>query len=140
MLDSQAVLLEKKSLLKKEGENDEILSNSPDWKSELQIFRSFEINKPVWKDAFRVRKEGNSVIYTTDSEKINVKQIKVLYNEGKIAYFSGIYIDENLLYRIEKNVFIKFENGIISTYRLHGKQKIVFRDEFEFKVDCRVKN
>jgi hypothetical protein len=140
MLDSQMLVLRGKSLLKKESSGGEVSKNSSDFKKEFQIFRNFDINKPVWKGEFKVTKDGKFTIYTPESSKINVKQLKTLYSNGKLVFFSGTYIDENLLYRIEKNVAIKFENGVMTQYRLQGKQKIIFMEEFQFRTDCFLQN
>ncbi len=140
MLDSQLTLLATKSLLKKESSDGEVKIAKPDFSKEFQIFRNLDINKPVWKGEFRITKDGKYTIYTPESDKINVKQLKTLYSEGKLMFFSGTYIDENLLYRIEKNVAIKFENGVMVQYRLMGKQKIILTEEFQFKTDCFLQN
>jgi hypothetical protein len=139
LLDSQAVVLAGKTLTKKENQTDSIVTNKPDWQEEFKILRSFDINKPVWQDAFRIVRDGNYLIYTNDNDKINVKQLKVLINGGQVHFLSGVYIDENLLYRIEKNFSVKLKDGKIERYRLESKQKIVFQEEFDILVDCFVR-
>lgn len=71
----------KKTIIKDGATETKTLSDSIDWKKELEIFSENSINKPAWKDSFSADtlKHGstNTITYKTTDEKIAVKEIVI---------------------------------------------------------------
>ena len=71
-----------------------------DWKKELEIFTDADINKAAWKGMFKVSQQSGYQLYTSDDEKIPVKELRLFYTEaGKELRGLQIVIhNTNMLY------------------------------------------
>ncbi|MGY4384915.1 hypothetical protein ACVWYN_001949 [Pedobacter sp. UYP24] len=69
-----------------------------DWKLELSIFSDAEINRDSWKGFFNVEKEGNTVTYNSNNEKVPIKTVKVIYNNKDVKGIVIVVKNKNMLY------------------------------------------
>ena len=71
-----------------------------DWEKELEIFKDADINKAAWKGMFTEIKQPGRQIYTSNDEKIPVKQLQLYYSEkgDKIKGLQIIIHTDNMLY------------------------------------------
>lgn len=100
------------------------------WKSELSIFSDSEINRNSWEGLFKVYKDSTSITYTSDNEKVPVKQLRVTFLNNKVK---GIYIlvkNTNLLYKSVDSLLYIAD----SIYSVKKQQDIRFLDRKTYIV------
>jgi hypothetical protein len=106
-----------------------------DWKQELDLFISSDINKPAWKKSYAIEKNGNVTTYTALDTTLKVRKIRLERNGKKISAFeissrvnNEIYTSAETLnyypdslYTIEKEQNVKGLGN--NTYKIEGKIK-----------------
>lgn len=69
-----------------------------DWKRELAAFSDADINRASWKGMFKIAKSNGNEIYTSDNEKIPVKQVGIFYKDKKLFRLQMLIENKNTLY------------------------------------------
>lgn len=69
-----------------------------DWKRELSSFTDANINRASWKGAFQVTHTAESERYTTEQEKIPVKQVQIFKRKDQVYGLQIIISNSNSLY------------------------------------------
>lgn len=106
-----------------------------DWKRELEIFKDADINKTAWKGLFKITRPGYDLQYTTDNEKIPVKEVTVFYKKGSTQKneVSGLRIlikNTNLLYN-STDTLIYYPDSI---YQVKKAQNILFLSGKRYQI------
>ncbi|PRY52290.1 hypothetical protein B0I27_10649 [Arcticibacter pallidicorallinus] len=106
-----------------------------DWKKELDLFISSDINKPSWKNSYAVKKEKNVTSYTALDTSLKVRKISIERSGRKISAIeinsrvnNEIYTSsETLKYYPDSLYSIKKEQDVRglgnNTYKINGKIK-----------------
>lgn len=117
------------------GETNELPDFKPDWKRELELFISTDLNKSAYVGAYKEVKLPSSVSYELmEGFDHPVKSLIIeLENEQPIAIKAEM-ITENFLYSSERNMEASFANGLLSTYHIHGTQSLFIGSEKEFDI------
>jgi hypothetical protein len=114
-------------------ENKTILIKN--WKRELGLFIESDINKPSWKDSYRVSTKHDSVMYTATDTALRTRNILIVLKNKKVNFIEINNLTKNLLYqttdhltyypdsvyRIEKHQSVKVLGG--NNYQITGKFK-----------------
>jgi len=117
------------------GKIEEKTLKVTDWKQELDLFISSDINKPSWKNSYTIAKDKNVTTYIAVDTSLKVRKIRLERNGKKISSVqissrvnNEIYTSaENLnyypdsLYIIEKEQDVKGLGN--NTYKIEGKIK-----------------
>lgn len=100
------------------------------WEREFSAFIDADINKASWRGAFQVQQTDSSKIYTSNSEKIDVKRVEVGTKNGKISFIKIQLKNDNDLYHSndELNYFPD------SLYEIKKIQKVQLMDKQRFDV------
>ena len=69
-----------------------------DWKKELSIFTDSDINKRAWLGQFKIYKTPTLEQYSSNQEKIPVKELKVMRKNGKVSGIQILLKNTNALY------------------------------------------
>lgn len=74
-----------------------------DWDKELESFKDADINKAAWKGMFNITRSASIWKYTTDNEKIPVKELTIFFkkgsnNEDEVSGLQVIVKNVNILY------------------------------------------
>lgn len=69
-----------------------------DWKKELDIFASADINKTSWKGSFKAQNSPDAEHYTSSSKKIPVKDVLIEKANGKIKKIQIVTSTKNILF------------------------------------------
>lgn len=69
-----------------------------DWKKELSIFADADLNKSAWKGLFQVKKTDTMEIYTSNNQKVPVKELKVIKRNGQVYGLHLLISNSNTLY------------------------------------------
>ena len=134
------------SVIKRKEVNSKVQEIAPDsinWAKELTLFKNANINKPVLKGTYEVKKEDNKAelitSYHSINEKNKVKKLKVSKEMGQVTAIYIEWEDSNPIYHSEKMLSMTFEKGKLQTYGIHGYQKMVADDTLFYKPDAEVK-
>jgi len=128
-------------------EKSQLSSKDIDWKKELELFIQADINKPAYKNSYKIiRADSMTYEYVVNAEeKIPVRYLKIkLDRPGGIPIeVKAILKSENKLYKSEKKIDLSCsyinERARITSYKIEGFQKLITMDEKPFKIEARVK-
>lgn len=69
-----------------------------DWNKELTLFSDADINRASWKGLFQLKKSEDQELYTSDNEKVPVKELLVFYKNNRVHGFKILIKNTNTLY------------------------------------------
>jgi hypothetical protein len=69
------------------------------WGQELALFAASDINKPAWRDSYRIDEQGDSVVYTALLPELFTRRISIQRTNGKIKKINISNATKNLLYK-----------------------------------------
>jgi hypothetical protein len=101
-----------------------------DWKKELAIFTDADINKKAWLGQFKINKTSTLEYYTSDQEKIPVKELKVMLKDGNVCGIQIILKNTNALYTSTDT--LKYYPD--SLYQVNKTQHIKLLTEKRYKI------
>jgi len=107
--------------------------NIGDWEKELSAFSNAEINRASWRGLFVTTKKDNVVIYTSNDEKVPVKEVKLFMNDGIIKGLSIVIRNENILYDSTDSLAY-FPDSI---YQVKKQQNIRFLSKKNYVIEGR---
>ncbi len=102
-IDKEAARLQKidRLILKKvevNGSSETKLLKISNWKEELNIFSDSEINRASWNGLFKIEKTLDTFNYTSDNEKVPIKELKVVYKNNLVKGIVIVVKNTNMLY------------------------------------------
>lgn len=80
------------------GEEESKSIKISDWKKELTLFSDADINRASWKGLFQLKKSEDLERYTSNNEKVPVKELLVFYKNNKVSGFKILIKNTNSLY------------------------------------------
>lgn len=122
-------------LVNHNGKIEEKTVKVADWKRELDLFISSDINKPSWKNSYSIEKNKNVTVYTALDTSLKVRKIRLQRKGKKIASIEINSRVKNEIYNSEETLnyypdslysIIKEQNvkGLgNNTYEIKGKIK-----------------
>jgi len=69
-----------------------------DWAQELSLFTDADINKPAWKNSYKVIDEGGLLIYRAKEKDLKVRELIIKRDKQKVDYILIYNKTDNLLY------------------------------------------
>lgn len=73
--------------------------NDINWKTELSLFAESDINKPAWKDSYKVSSHGDKTTYLATDADLKTREIKITKDgSGKIKKVFIRNQTDNMLY------------------------------------------
>ncbi len=69
-----------------------------DWKKELTLFSDADINRASWKGLFELKKSNDQELYSSNNEKVPVKELMVIYKNNKVLGIKILIKNVNSLY------------------------------------------
>ena len=69
------------------------------WKRELGLFIESDINKPSWKDSYRISTKHDSIIYTAADTTLRTRNILIVLKNNKVNAVQINNLTKNLLYK-----------------------------------------
>lgn len=118
--------------------NDSIESKDlviPNWEKELSIFSDADLNKSAWKGLFQVEKTDSIELYTSNNEKVPVKEMKVIKKNGQIYGLSILIRNSNTLYT-SSDTLSYFPDSL---YEVKKNQHIRLLSEKNYRITGRFK-
>ncbi len=69
-----------------------------DWTKELSVFSASDINRNAWKGLFKATSNGEQDRYSSDHEKVPVKELLIVKRKGTISEIRILVKNTNMLY------------------------------------------
>jgi hypothetical protein len=106
-----------------------------DWKSELSAFTDADINRASWKGLFKVSKSDTLLNYTSNDDKVPIKDVKIYTLNGKVERIVVIKENENYLYNSIDT--LSYYSG--SMYRIQKQQNIRFLSDKNYLIEGKIR-
>ena len=108
-----------------------------DWKTELELFAESDINKPAWKDSYRIIQKGLVTQYLAKDPDLKTRKILIrMSDKTTISQISIVNKSDNALYSsIEQLDYFPD-----SLYSIQKKQNVRVIGENFYAVSARLKN
>jgi hypothetical protein len=106
-----------------------------DWKSELSAFTDADINRASWKGLFKVSKSDTLLNYTSNDDKVPIKDVKIYTLNGKVERIVVIKKNENYLYKSIDT--LNYYSG--SIYRIQKQQNIRFLSDKNYLIEGKLR-
>lgn len=68
------------------------------WNDELGLFSGSDINKPAWRDSYKVIKRGNTTVYKAKLPELKTQSITIVNSGNKVQSIDIVNHTSNLLY------------------------------------------
>jgi hypothetical protein len=68
------------------------------WGTELSLFSGADINKPAWKDSYKVTVDSNLIVYQALTPDLKMREIRIKLVAGKVKYMIILDSTKNILY------------------------------------------
>ena len=69
------------------------------WKTELSLFSESDINKPAWKNSYKVLNQAGKIIYLASDSSLRTREISINKDrDGKIRKIKILNHTQNMLY------------------------------------------
>lgn len=131
----QAEILKNKKVLKtvqKNGVSETKTLEISDWQQELALFTEADINKPAWKNSYKVDSGANKLLYTAKEADLRVQKITINFaNEGQVKQIAISTQSTNLLYHTTENLLFVAD----SAYRIEKHQKVLLLGANDYLIN-----
>ncbi len=105
-----------------------------DIKEELSMFSKSNINRPAWKDKYKVTETPNKITYKAADEELNIKSVVVEKKEGTVSKITIISSSENSLLETNRTMIYEPNKGFLidksQSVALGGKDSMKIKVEF----------
>ena len=138
-LQSQAGRYEKKVTV--DGATEEKISDSLNWTQELALFAEADINRPAWKDKYRVDSIFDAqhglvkISYTTQDKNLKTKQLDIIFNHNILQEINIKNSASSAVATLQQQLSYRPDDG----YLVEMNQKIPFSDPQKMTVAVRKK-
>jgi len=101
------------------------------WKTELSLFAESDINKPAWRDSYRVTKKDGNVTYVATDTTLKTREINITKDSlGKIREIKIKNQTNNMLYSSSEQLLYVPD----SVYQINKQQHVVIVGENRYFV------
>lgn len=101
-----------------------------DWNKELANFSDADLNKSAWQGLFKVVKNEQQELYSSDNDKVLVKKLVVTRKDNKITGIKLLLHTSNYLYN-STDTLSYFPDSL---YEVKKKQQIRFLKEKRYTI------
>lgn len=103
-----------------------------DWNNELSLFMASDINKPAWRNSYKVKASGNSIFYVAIDTSLRTRVIEIKQNDKRQPFYFKIKnITRNNLYGSSEELIYIAD----SIYSIDKTQKVRFLGKNSYKIN-----
>lgn len=102
-----------------------------DISEELELFSKANINRPAWKDKYKVEETANKVTYTAADEELNIKSIIIEKNGDEVSKITIQSASKNSLLEAEKLMIYEPKKG----YSIKNRQSVTLSGDNTMHVE-----
>ena len=101
------------------------------WKTELSLFTESDINKPAWRDSYKVLQQSGKTTYLATDSNLRTRELSFIIDaKGKITKVNIVNQAQNLLYSTtEQLIYIPD-----SIYQINKQQHVVLLGENRYLI------
>lgn len=142
--DLQADLLEGKSVEKTvtlgdESEFNQLKFDSTEWGKELDFLEEINPNQREYIGAFSKSETGSSInLKLNKGEKGALKSLTYSIINKQYQYINASLHENKDVYIHHREIAMKFKDGLLSSYKIDGYQKMLFKDTVRFGISGEV--
>lgn len=129
-----------KELLNQDGktETQDIAVDSLRWSQELKLFRQIDLNRPEWIEAYNIQTKDNYMLAQTDSDKLSIRRFEFEGSPKLPIYLKVESYTNTLLYESKQTLEMKFESGILKSYKVSGSQQVIGGKAMPYRINGKV--
>lgn len=102
-----------------------------DWQNELALFTGSDINKPAWRDSYRITKDSSTIIYLAIDTNLRTRSIRFKKNaEGRLILIQIHNRTKNQLYESSEDLTYIPD----SIYLIDKSQKVLFLGKNRYQI------
>lgn len=102
-----------------------------DWQNELALFTGSDINKPAWRDSYRITKDSSTIIYLAIDTNLRTRSIRLKKNaEGRLILIQIHNSTKNQLYESSEDLTYIPD----SIYLIDKSQKVLFLGKNRYQI------
>lgn len=101
-----------------------------DWKKELAVFSDVDMNRSAWKGLFQVKTTAGQELFSTDHEKVPVKEVRIIKRNNKVYGIRILVKNANMLYSSSDTLSYYPD----SLYQVKKKQHIKLLAEKNYSI------
>jgi hypothetical protein len=125
-----------KKHIKTNSEEEDLMLNVEDWSTEFQLFKKSDINKPSWKDDYKIDSvlvEGKlrELTYLALKDDLYTKSLSIKFKGKKVQMISISNKSENSIYRLEETLNYNPDKG----YKIERKQDLLLFEEERHSIE-----
>lgn len=132
-LNKSNPLLSKTVEVNQQTETKEI--HITDWAKEFSVFSAADINRNAWKGLFNAKHTDQQYLYTSDHEKVPVKEVLVIKKNGQVHGIRILVNYNNILYTSADTLSYYPD----SLYEVKKKQQIRLLSEKNYTITGKFK-
>ncbi|NJM93291.1 MAG: hypothetical protein HC842_00315 [Cytophagales bacterium] len=139
-LAGQNLTLRKATVLNGAREQKTFSADSATWAAELAPLRRADLSAPALRDAYNQYDSAGWNVYQAKATagKVKIKWLRLQLNDtGKLLAMDALEQERNLLFYSERRIELRSDAGhcpALWSYRVQGKQKMIFQDSLLFDV------
>lgn len=123
-LSAEHFVLKKRTVL--DTKQDSIFLNQVDWKKEFDLFTNADINKPAWKNSFRIDSINSdstlSLLYTALDSSISVRKMQINKVGNKLTSLFIRKSSTNFIYKTVQE--LKYTSN--TEFSIEGSQNVLW--------------
>ncbi len=103
----------------------------PNWDAELNLFIESDINKPAWRDSYRIAGDSTIINYTAIDQKLRTRSIKIRKDR------QGVLKDLIIVNRTQNSLYSSTEElrySPDSIYRIVKKQDVILLGNNNYEI------
>jgi hypothetical protein len=112
------------------GETETKTVHIANWGLELSLFKQSDINRPAWKNSYKVQADSNFIIYIAKDPELRTKKILIRKVNGKIKWILIFNQNKNILYRTAE----KLSYFPDSLYLIEKSQSVRFLGTNKYRI------
>ena len=124
-------LIDKTVSHNKDSENKKV--NIKNWKQELDLFTSSDINRPAWKNSYTVIDNDSALIYRAKYPELQMREMVIKRIDGKVKWILVFNKTKNILYQTTE----KLSYFPDSAYLIEKDQRIRLMKNNHYSIEGR---
>lgn len=138
--ESEAIRLIKKNVfvnktVEQNGSKESQEKISINWENELSLFKASDINKPAWRDGYKILTDSLKTTYLAKDSKLRTKEIQIEKDlKGEIKRIFIKNISENYLYK-STELLSYFPDSL---YVIEKHQDVIILGDYQILVKAKM--
>jgi hypothetical protein len=139
ILSSNNVKLKKYAI--KDGQEEVLVVENPDWGKELLLFKEIDLNREAWSRYFKAdtllhNNDSVIVFYTAMEKTLPLKELKAVFVNNSCKFVTASFLNDNILFTSKR----EYEFDSFLGYSVSGSQEILSLYKTNYRIKARFIN